>query len=251
MPRRRCNQARIAGSREAIAIAATLGSTTRAVRRNLRRTLDDMSRMVGISPSRLSEIELGRGASTSLEIWVTIGIALGRPLAVSFSRPLGAAVDPRDAGHLEMQEHLLRLARATGRTGTFEIPTRPLDPSRSADVGLLDHRQHARILAECWNTFGDLGAAVRSTHRKGQEAAAAWPEDRVATVWVVRASAANRALLERYPNVFDAAFPGSSRAWVHALTEGGSPPIEPGVVWFDPSTDRLVERRRPPLRDGE
>lgn len=244
MPRRRRTQARITGSREALAIAATLGATARAARLGKRRTLIDLARVVGISASRLSELERGLGANASLETWAAIGAALDRPIAIAFSRPLGNPVGPRDAGHLEIQEHLLHLARATRRTGTFEVPTQPIDPSRSTDVGISDQRQRARILAECWNTFGDLGAAVRSTRRKEQEVAGAWPDDRVATVWVVRASASNRALFARYPHIIEAAFPGSSRAWVRALAHGSTPPMRPGIVWFDPSTGRLVPRRR-------
>ena len=151
---------------------------------------------------------------------------------------------PTDIGHLEIQEHILALGRATGRAGTFELPTRPTDPARSTDVGLNDARNRTRIHVECWNTFGDLGAAVRATNRKVAEAANTWPDDRIATVWVVRASAANRALLARFPHIIDAAFPGSSRAWARALTEGTPPPKRPGLVWFDPATGRLSERRR-------
>jgi hypothetical protein len=102
----------------------------------------------------------------------------------------------------------------------------------------------ARILAECWNSFGDLGAAVRATRLKESEAAASWPEDRVASVWIVRATAPNRELIARYPNIIDAAFPGSSRRWIRALTESFAPPTGPGLVWYDPSTRRLMERRR-------
>jgi hypothetical protein len=102
----------------------------------------------------------------------------------------------------------------------------------------------ARVLAECWNTFGDLGAAVRATERKEREAPASWPEERIASVWIVRATAGNRALLARYPHVIDAAFPGSSRQWVRCLVGGEVPPRKRGIVWFDPATDRLMERRR-------
>ena len=115
-----------------------------------------------------------------------------------------------------------------------------------------DDRHRVLIQTECWNTFGDLGAAVRATNRKAVEAAAhaiaTTPGDaepyRVATVWVVRAGAANRRLLAGYPHIIDAAFPGSSRRWVQALTAGAEPPTEPGVVWFDPATRRLTEHRR-------
>jgi hypothetical protein len=207
-----------------------------------------LAQRTGLSVPWLSEIERGLGRRASLETWVAIGMAIERPLNAGFSRPLGGRIEPRDAGHLAIQEYLLRLARAKGRTGTFELPTRPIDPSRSTDVGLHDRREHVRILSECWNTFGDLGAAVRATRRKQAEAAASWPEDRVATVWVVRASAANRSLLARYPNVIDSTFPGSSRAWVRALVDGASPPAEPGLVWFDPASGRLIEHRAPGRR---
>ncbi len=193
-------------------------------------------------------------ATAPLQTWVALGIALGRPLAVSFSRPLGEQRGAVDAGHLEIQEHILRLAHATGRHGTFELPTRPADPARSTDVGIRDDRNRALIQVECWNTFGDLGAAIRATHRKAAEAAAQAIAStvadtdpyRVASVWVVRANAGNRALIARYPHIIDSTFPGSSRRWCRALIEGTDPPAEPGLVWFDPATGRLTEHRRTP-----
>ena len=96
--------------------------------------------------------------------------------------------------HLALQEHLLRLAREAGRTASFELPSRPTDPSRSIDVGVRDGRHRVLILEEAWNTFGDIGAAIRSTNRKAVEAAdlAAVVDDggslRVAVVWVIRGS---------------------------------------------------------------
>jgi transcriptional regulator with XRE-family HTH domain len=243
MARRTRTQERITGAREASAIAATLGGVVRSARKARRWTLTALARRVGLSPARLSEIERGLGARAPLETWISIGVALERPLAMAFSRPMASPIGARDAGHLQIQEHVLGLARATGRPGTFELPTRPDDPSRSTDVGIRDPRHQARVLIECWNTFGDLGAAIRATRRNEHEATATWPDDRIAVVWVVRATAANRALLAQYPHIVDAALPGSSRAWVRALTAGGPPPIESGIVWFDPATDRLMERR--------
>jgi transcriptional regulator with XRE-family HTH domain len=229
-----------------------LGRTVRAARDRLKRTQRQLSTKVGISQTALSRIERGLGARAPLQTWISLGIALDRPLAVSFSRPLGEQRTPVDAGHLEIQEQVLRLARATGRPGTFELPTRPSDPARSTDVGVRDDRHRALIQVECWNTFGDLGAAIRATNRKAAEAAAhaiaTFTRDaepyRVATVWVVRATATNRRLLATYPHIIDAAFPASSRTWCRALTDGAAPPTEPGFVWFDPSTGRLTEHRR-------
>jgi transcriptional regulator with XRE-family HTH domain len=236
--------AEVAGDREAQALAATLGGSVRDGRRARRLTLEALADRVGISRARLAQLERGEGAGAPLTTWIALGIALQRPLAIAFTRPLGEKRGTSDSGHLEIQEHVLGLAHATGRAGTFELPTRPTDPSRSTDVGILDVPHRTRILAECWNTFGDLGAAVRATHRKAAEAAATWPDDRIATVWIVRASAANRQLLARFPHIVDATFPGSSRRWFKALTSPEqAPPNEPGIVWFDPSTGRLSEHR--------
>lgn len=248
--RRRSTEAVREAERLSIAIALTLGQAVRAGRERLGITQAALAARVEVDQSRMSQIERGLGRGVPLELWVVLGVALGRPLAISFSRPLGESREPADAGHLAMQERLLELARATGRGGTLELPTRPADPSRSIDVCVRDPRHRALLVQEAWNTFGDLGAAVRSTNRKAAEAAdlAATLDDgpayRVATVWVVRASAANRALAGRYPQIFRAAFPGSSRGWAQSLTTGAAPPLEPGFVWLDPASGRISEWRQ-------
>jgi len=178
-----------------------------------------------------------------------IGIGLNRFLEIRFGRD--ALEQPADAGHLAMQELVLRLGRANGFTGEFEVPTRPAEPWRSIDVVLARPLRRVMILNECWNTFGDIGAAARASLRKAAElealATERWGEDaQVRVVWIVRATARNRALLARYPEIFASRFPGSSRAWVRALTEGGEPPAEPGLVWCDVAAARLLEWRRRP-----
>jgi hypothetical protein len=106
-----------------------------------------------------------------------------------------------------------------------ELPTRPADPRHSIDVCVRDDRHRVLILQEAWNTFGDIGAAIRSTNRKAAEAAdlAAAMDDglpyRVASVWVIRPSATNRGLVARYQEIFASAFPGSSRMWARGRSE--------------------------------
>lgn len=232
-------------------MASTLGRGVRSARQRNRLTQAGLALMVGVDQTRISQIELGRGEGAPLAVWIALGLALDRPLAVSFSRPLSDTRGPLDAGHLAMQEHLLGLARRTGRTATFELPTRPADPSRSIDVCVRDARHRVLIVEEAWNTFGDIGAAIGSTHRKQAEAQslASTIDDgvgyRVASVWIIRASAANRTLIHRYPEVFANAFPGSSRGWVRSLTSTAYPPAEPGLVWSDPANERVFEWRRP------
>lgn len=172
-----------------------------------------------------------------------LSIAFGVSLAMGFDRDVRA--DVADAGHLAIQEIVLRTGRAAGYDEThFELPTRPNEPWRSADVALGSERWMRAIEVECWNTFGDVGAAARSSRRKLAEveqlAVGRWgPEARAGLVWVVRESVRNRALISRYPEVFGSFLTGSSRAWVAALTTGTEPPRAPGLVWCDTSTGSL------------
>jgi hypothetical protein len=184
-----------------------------------------------------------------LDLWFALAEALGRPFRVEFGRD--PMEQPVDARHLAIQELVLRIARGAGYTGSFEVPTRPSDPSRSTDVRLLDRPRGRVILAECWNTFGDLGAAARSNDRKRAEAEAvaiALSTDdaplQIGVCWVVRDTRRDRELLARYPHIIESRFPGSSAGWVRALTAGGPFPDRPGIIWSDLNATRLFARRR-------
>ncbi len=212
----------------------------------------ELARRAGIGRMVVSRIERGI-ANVDLDVLQRTAIALDRPLIVTFGRDILEA--PVDAGHLAIQELVLRNGRTAGYGGTFELPTRSTEPWRSVDVGLSDSAAHRLILAECWNTFGDVGAAARSTNRKLAEledlATGRWgPGARVGAVWIIRATARNRGLVQRYPEVFSARFPGSSRGWVDALTRGLALPTEPGMVWCDVGATRMFEWRPPRPRPG-
>ena len=194
----------------------------------------------------VNRLERGAG-STDIDALERIALALQVPLTVAFGRD--PRTDVADAGHLGMQELVLRLGRANGLDGGFELATRPAEPWRSIDVVLSHEARHRMICVECWNTIGDIGAAVRSSIRKAAEleqlAVGRWGEDaQVGSVWVVRATARNRTLVARYPEVFASRFRGSSRAWVAALTDAADLPAEPGLVWCDVGATRLSEWRR-------
>jgi hypothetical protein len=178
------------------------------------------------------------------ELWFALAEALGMPLRFEFGRDPLAELE--DGGHLELQEFMLELGRLTGRGRSFELQVQPT-PGYSVDVALRDDALRLLVIEECWNTFGNLGAAVRSTGRKVVEmeamAVAVGGERgqyRVATCWVVRDVPGNRALVERYPEIIRSTFNGSSQGWVKALTVPGvAPPSDPGIVWCDPRLRRL------------
>jgi transcriptional regulator with XRE-family HTH domain len=246
MAHRRTTQ-RLAGDREVAALAATLGAELRGTRRRRGLKQADLAESVGLRHARISELERGEGASAPLAVWLRIGLAIGRPFAAAFSRDLEPL--PRDAGHLAAQELVLELARAHGHEAFFELPTRLDDPSRSVDVGIRDDRHRVLVLVEIVNRVGDLGASARSTARKAAEAAAlaAFRDYRVATCWLLVATAANRRLASEFPAVLRAQFPGPSRGWARALASGAEPPMESGICWVDPRSPRIraVRLRRP------
>ena len=226
---------------------SVIGGQLRAARRRRGSTQQQLAERVGISRSAISAIERGLGGSHTLDTWQRIAVALDIPLRIELGRD--PYEEPADAGHLRIQELVLRLGRGAGFVGTFELPTRPLDPRHSADCGLIDRPGRRLVIAECWNTITDLGASARSTNRKIAEATefaasvfGPGPVE-VGACWIVRDTRRNRELLERYPEIIASRFPGSSDAWVAALTRGGPVPKEPGIVWCDVAATRIYARR--------
>lgn len=246
--RRHATRPRLEGERESRAILTRLGIDLHEGRVSAKLTQAEVGSMIGVEQSRVSQMEHGDGSGAPIGLWITFGIVVGRPLAISTTR---SAVDqPRDAGHLATQEHILRLAKTHGIRATFELPTRPGLSATYVDVGLRDDRRRTLCVIEIWNTLHDMGAASRSFKRKLAEAQAMavvaggdGEPYRVTGGWVLRATAANRALVARYPAVFAADFLGSSRAWVRALADGTATPNQTGIVWADLAGTRLFEVR--------
>ncbi len=220
---------------------------TARVRRRL--TQAELGLNVGISQSEVSRIELGLGRAVPLTTCISLALELGLRPRFDLARDWQEA--PADAGHLTIQELLLRLARATGCPRTFELAIRPNDPAHSIDVFVRDDLRRRLLVEEAWNSFGDIGAGARSFDRKmaaARDLAVAIGGDRpydVAGVWVVRATRRNRELIARYPEVFATRFPGSSAQWVRTLKTGDPPPSEPGLVWTDIGATDIHAWRRP------
>jgi transcriptional regulator with XRE-family HTH domain len=243
---RRSTAGTLEAERRAMERRARIAGEIRVMRRRRQWTQRALADRAGVDRFVVTRLERGIGR-IDLELLERIAIAMGVSLAVAFGRdPQG---DVAEAGHLAMQNLVLQLSRVSALSVQFELPTRTGTPGRSADVFAGSDRRRQAAAIECWNTFGDIGAAVRSGHRKvadlEQAAVGRWGEEaRVALVWVVRDTARNHDLVRRYPEVFAAAFPGSSRAWVEALTTGAPMPAEPGLVWCDLARGRLHAWRR-------
>src|SRR3970282_2730121 len=96
---------------------ARLGGEILVTRRRRRWTQQELGRRAGVSPMMISRMERGLGGHASLDTWQRVATALGRPLGVTMARD--PAEEPADAGHLKIQELILRLCPATGRGGSF------------------------------------------------------------------------------------------------------------------------------------
>lgn len=209
-----------------------------------------VAKRADVSRSTVQRVEGGRSENVTIDSLQRTALAVGRPLRIELAPD--AQREPVDAGHLRVQELVVRLGSSVGHVVLPEMPVGRAGSWRSTDVALRSDRRRWLLIVECWNTIGDVGAAYRGTSRKvadGEEyAAGRWGDvpHVVSACWVVRATARNRALVARYPALFAARFPGSSRAWVRALTEGTEPPREAGLVWCDVAATRLYAWRRPP-----
>jgi hypothetical protein len=150
-----------------------------------------------------------------------------------------------------MHELVIGVAKAAGWEVELEARSRAWESHRSIDVRLIDRKQRQIVIVECWNTFGDIGAAARSTNNKVRDEeqhavaiAAGGAPFAVSAVWVIRDTTANRSLLGKYPGAFNARLPASSIRWFHAVTTRSEPPLQPGFVWCDLRATRLSARRR-------
>lgn len=230
------------------------GQKIRASRKRRGWTQKESGRRAELSQQTISQIERGDGATLSVAAWKRVALALNLPLEIKVGRD--AMEPPVDAGHLGVQELILRLGRGGGYARTFELQTRSTDPMRSTDVGLVDHVNRRMLRIECVNSFGDIGSAIRSSDRKQREAeglAISLGHGEPYTVhecWVIRSTRRNREIIGRYPEIFASRFRGSSRAWVSALTRGEAPPDEPGLIWCDVGATRIFDWRRPALSSG-
>jgi len=222
---------------------AAIGRGIREARHRRGLTQRAVATMAGLSTATVQRVEAGTSEHISLDSLQRAAHAVGRPLRLDLSAD--ARREPIDAGHLAMQELVIRLGKGAGYAAIPEMPAVRQGSWRSTDVALRSDASRRFLLVECWNSLDDVGAAYRGTNRKlldgSAYVAARWGEGehRVASCWVVRASARNRTLVGAYPALFAARFTGSSRSWVSALTQGTNPPPSAGLVWCDVAATRI------------
>jgi transcriptional regulator with XRE-family HTH domain len=249
----RRTSAQVRADDRALVLEQKLGKMLLDRRTELRLSQQEASTRAGISQGGWSGLE--RGASATLHTWSRAAMAVETTLE-AYLRLASAATSPRDAAHLRNQELVLRSA-APGRWRGLpeELIDREARTSRAVDVLL--YRPLVRplpdeyALAEVYDWFADVGAALRDWQRRlaalERYAIARMTDDtvpRVAGLWVVRATARNRALVRDHATLFHSRFGGSGRAWLEALGNAARPmPDAAAMVWVSVSGDRLYPAR--------
>jgi transcriptional regulator with XRE-family HTH domain len=229
-----------------VEISRRLGVALREARLASGRLQREVAADAGISQTRCSDLERGRGAGATIATWALAAEAVGEQLVVFLERVPGAE-RPRDYEHLRRQQLVIRTARDGGWKA---LPEMPIDTgtfrSRSVDVLLARETRREAVVVEVWDWFADLGAAIRDVNAK--QAAAARLFDgamRIQGLWIVRGTHRNRILVREFRDLLEASFPGSPSAWLRALADPGAP-MPPGraLLWTDAEASRLIAPHR-------
>jgi transcriptional regulator with XRE-family HTH domain len=220
-------------------VATRLGIALRDARLAAGMRQGDLGSAAGMSQVRIGELERGLGAGASLETWACAAAAVGEQL-VGFLELAPGATPPRDIEHLRRQAALIAFAKS----GHWKaLPEFALDhgviQSRSIDVVLLRTETREAIVAEIWDWFDDVGAALRSLDGKrdafalrlssGLAEGTAWT---ARCLFIVRRTRRNGRLVHDLAPLFAARFPARSTHWLRALREASVrlPPAD-GLLW--------------------
>jgi transcriptional regulator with XRE-family HTH domain len=200
-----------------------------------------------LSQTLISDLELGLGTSASIETWAMVAAAVGEQFVGFLEHAPGASL-PRDIQHLRRQSALISIATPGGWRA---LPELRLDQdarwSRSIDVALVRRATGEAVVAEIWNWFDDVGAALRGLDgkvaalRDQLDPGVEWT---VRGLFIVRDTRRNRKLTTELASMFAARFTGSPTQWLRALTDPGQPlPQGDGLLWSDSAGTSLKASR--------
>jgi len=217
-----------------VALAYTLGVRLRRTRLRSGMTQSGVAAISGISQPTISRMELGRGSGVPLASWVAVASVLGIDL-----------LGPPDTGHGFGRPAILAVAQDGGWTpvatrGSTTIIDRPPRRVPGVDRPRVVAGERACVLVvDCVTDVDEIVTFAESLLRATQRGAPdGW---RVASLVVVRRTAANRRRLTESRTTVEAAYPDSGSAWIGALRSTTSTmPTRPGLVWIDAHGTRLI-----------
>jgi transcriptional regulator with XRE-family HTH domain len=220
--------------------AAHLGTELRRARQRCRMRQSDVAALIDRSQSMISRMELGGGADMPLGTWAAAAGAVGRRLVVDLvdARPDGF---PREAS-LARRCHraITHEAQVGGWSAVTEIRSRP----RHEEIETVLTRASESVVVHAWDVVTRVAArldmlqASMDRERSGADIAS------VCGLVVVPSTHANRRRMTEEQALLRASVPALAASWYGALHNKHRPmPIEPGVLWVDRDSRRLLPAR--------
>lgn len=210
--------------------ASRIPRELREVRLGLGVSQAAVARVVGVSRSVISDLELG-DPSVGLEIKRRTAIALGADLRVSIYP--GAQPVLHDAAHARIGERILR---RKARIWRADLEARVPGPFRaSTDVRL--SKPGTIVLIEVETHIRDWEATIRRIFEKRERVRDVTPaEVRVVAVLCLPPTRHHRRLVSELAESVEATFPGSPELARRALEEGSEWPGD-GILWMAGGAD--------------
>lgn len=233
-----------AGDDEANQTAARLGEAFHRARLDRGFTLADVGETIGTSPSWISRLEHGHGASAPMSTWYRLATTVGLDLDVAISSSSGAP-DVLDGFRRRALDRLAEIASGGGWSSRTEIVVDPFRAVTSTmEIRRMDTRPDRRQLAvvPLWDMVGDVSTAVQALDAaidaRRAVLGSGWS---VSGLIVVRRTTDARRRLGGAGELVSNRFYDSGSRWIATLR---SPrlrmPPDTSMIWIDAEARRLI-----------
>jgi transcriptional regulator with XRE-family HTH domain len=210
------------------------GDEVRRLRLDAGLTLTELGSVVGVHRSHLARIE-GGVVSPSLEVLMSIGVALGADLSVKYFAGAGPRLVDRFQAPM-IEGFIPRLAPRWGVRLEVGVST----PARGViDATLVDRTSPLAVAGEFQSEFNRVEQQIRWNTEKADGLAAKLAEEAdgdpvpsVSRLLVLRSTQAMREIARRYEATLRTAYPARTRDVIAALTTPSAPWPGAGIVWM-------------------
>lgn len=212
-----------------------VGRVIRAVRLHIGLRQVDLAAGSGVSQSAVSRLELGRGEAMSIGDIARVAEALDIRLALDAWWRAGDVSRLLDADHATIVELVVGSLRRLGWQVRLEYGFNHFGERGSVDVVAWHAATRTLLLIEVKSRLADLQELLATFARKLRivprllAESEGWRALHVGSLIVLPGSRANRAVVVRHGNIFEAAFPARASA-VRTWLRRPSGPIS--GIWF-------------------
>lgn len=223
------------------------GEDIRRMRLDAGVSLSELGRAVSVDRRHVGRIEAG-AARPSVEVLISIGVALGADLSMRYFA--GAGPRLHDRFQAPMIECVIREIDARWRP-EVEVPI--THPARGViDLVLHEDDAHVSVSSEAYSDLQRLEQQLRWSAEKADGLKQRLgegnsdPSRQVSRLLILRSTVRTRELARLYRSTLEAAYPARTRDVVLALTTPLSPWPGAGIVWVHLHGRKATLMRLPP-----